>query len=51
MQGTFPRLSETPGSIRRPAPSIVGQHNAEVYGNLLGLDAEELAQLKAAGAI
>ena len=51
MQGTFPRLSETPSSIRRPAPSLVGQHNVEVYGELLGLGAEELANLKAAGAI
>ncbi len=51
MQGTFPHLSETPGSIRRPAPSIVGQHNAEVYGELLNLGAEDLARLKAAGAI
>ena len=51
MQGTFPRLSATPGSIRRPAPSIVGQHNAEVYGDLLGLGADDLAKLKAAGAI
>ena len=51
MQGTFPRLSETPGSIRRPAPSLVGQHNAEVYGDLLGLGADDLARLKAAGAI
>ncbi len=51
MQGTFPKLSETPGSIRRPAPSLVGQHNAEVYGELLGLGADDLARLKAAGAI
>ncbi len=51
MQGIFPRLSETPGSIRRPAPSIVGQHNAEVYGELLGLGGADLAKLKASGAI
>lgn len=51
MQGTFPKLSSTPSSVRRPAPSIVGQHNAEVYGALLGLDMAALEQLKSAGAI
>jgi crotonobetainyl-CoA:carnitine CoA-transferase CaiB-like acyl-CoA transferase len=30
---------------------VVGQHNAEVYGELLGLSAAELSDLKAAGAI
>lgn len=30
MQNTFPRLSETPGSIRRPAPLEVGQDTAEI---------------------
>jgi crotonobetainyl-CoA:carnitine CoA-transferase CaiB-like acyl-CoA transferase len=51
MQSAFPKLSATPSNIRRPAPSVVGQHNAEVYGELLGLDAAELSDLKAAGAI
>ncbi len=51
MQGTFPRLSGTPSSIRRAAPSKVGQHNAEVYAELLGLCADDLANLTAAGAI
>lgn len=51
MQNSFPKLSLTPGKVRRPAPSQVGQHNAEVYGELLGLDAAELERLAEAGAI
>jgi formyl-CoA transferase len=51
MQSAFPKLSATPSNVRRPAPSVVGQHNAEVYGELLGLGAAELSDLKAAGAI
>lgn len=51
MQGAFPKLSATPSGVRRPAPSVVGQHNAEVYGEYLGLDAGDLAELVKAGAI
>jgi crotonobetainyl-CoA:carnitine CoA-transferase CaiB-like acyl-CoA transferase len=51
MQNAVPKLSATPSGIRSPAPSIVGQHNAEILGGLLGLSDAELAQLKEAGAI
>jgi crotonobetainyl-CoA:carnitine CoA-transferase CaiB-like acyl-CoA transferase len=51
MQGAFPKLSVTPSGIRSPAPSVVGQHNAEVYGGLLGMADSEIAQLHAVGAI
>jgi len=51
MQGAFPKLSATPSGVHRAAPSTVGQHNAEIYGSLLGLNAAELDELVAAGAI
>lgn len=51
MQGAFPKLSATPSGVRSPAPSVVGQHNEEVYGQLLGMSGTEIAELKAAGAI
>src|SRR5882757_2407324 len=49
MQCVVPRFSETPGSVRRAGPSL-GQHNDEAYG-ALGLTAEEIARLRAAGTI
>lgn len=51
MQSSFPKFSATPGSVRRPAPSTVGQHNAEIYGELLNLSAEDLADMGARGVI
>ena len=51
MPNVFPKLSKTPGQVRRPAPDIVGQHNAEVFGDLLGLDAADLASLRNARVI
>ncbi len=51
MQNVFPKLSATPGSVRRAAPATVGQDNADVYGALLGLDAAALADLHARGVV
>jgi crotonobetainyl-CoA:carnitine CoA-transferase CaiB-like acyl-CoA transferase len=45
-----PRLSATPGAIRTPAPKL-GADNAEVYAALLGLGADELAELSAKGVV
>jgi crotonobetainyl-CoA:carnitine CoA-transferase CaiB-like acyl-CoA transferase len=51
MQNVFPKLSATPGAIRSIAPQSVGEHNAEVLGDLLGIDAAECARLAKAGVI
>lgn len=51
MQNVFPKLSRTPGSIRSIAPQTVGADNAQVYGDLLGLDDTDLDRLRAAGTI
>ncbi len=50
MQNVAPKLSETPGAIRRPSPAM-GQHNEEVLTERLGMDAAEITRLQTAGVI
>lgn len=45
-----PRFSATPGAVQRP-PAHAGQHTDEVLGEWLGADADEVAKLRAGGAV
>ncbi len=49
--GVIPVLSETPGGVRSAGPARPGQHNGEVYGDLLGLPADEIAELQSQGVL
>ena len=51
MHNVFPRMSKTQGEIRWTGVTELGAHNDEVYGDLLGLDAAVLNDLKARGII
>ncbi len=50
MQNIVPRLSETPGVIRRSGPEL-GEHNDDVYRKLLGFDDSRMKALKDSGII
>lgn len=50
MQAPAPRLSETPGDVRWTGPGL-GQHNEEIYGDLLGLSSQEQQALRKQGVI
>jgi crotonobetainyl-CoA:carnitine CoA-transferase CaiB-like acyl-CoA transferase len=49
--GIVPKLSRTPGAVRWSATWEEGSHNADVYGELLGLDDGELAALAEEGVL
>ena len=44
------RLSETPGSVRSPAP-LLGEHTEQVLRQRLALNVDEIARLRADGVI
>lgn len=50
MQNVVPRLTETPGDVRWTGPKL-GEHNEEVYGELLKLDDGERSGLSERGII
>ena len=49
--GIVPKFSETPGAVRWSGTWEEGSHNEEVYGGLVGLSGDEIAQLKEEGVL
>src|SRR5215204_2698065 len=50
MQNVVPRLSETPGEVRWTGPKL-GQHNDEVFKEVLGISEEDLDGLRERGIV
>jgi formyl-CoA transferase len=50
MQNVAPKLSDTPGAVRHVGPEL-GEHNEYVFGEVLGLNAEQQAEFKSKGII
>ena len=48
MPAIVPRMSSGLGRVKHLAPSL-GQHNDDIYGNLLGFSSEEVAALERRG--
>jgi len=49
-QAPYPRVDGRPPVAPSPAPRL-GQHNQEVWGDLVGVNGDELAELKVNGTI
>ena len=50
MHNVVPKLSDSPGRVRHVGPGL-GEHNEEIYRDLLGLADDELTSLRSAGVI
>jgi crotonobetainyl-CoA:carnitine CoA-transferase CaiB-like acyl-CoA transferase len=48
--GSVFKMSETPGDPTQPAP-FLGQHNVEVYSELLGYDQDKIGRLQSEGVL
>jgi crotonobetainyl-CoA:carnitine CoA-transferase CaiB-like acyl-CoA transferase len=45
LSGSVYKMSRTPGDRQMRVPAV-GEHNEEIYGELLGIGAEEMKKLK-----
>jgi CoA:oxalate CoA-transferase len=45
LTGSVYKMSKTPGDRKKRVPAV-GEHNEEIYGGLLGIDAQEMQRLK-----
>ena len=50
MQSTFPKLSSTPGKVRWTGPDL-GEHNDDVYKDMLGMDDKTIKDYQERGII
>jgi len=50
MQNTFPKFSDTPGNVRWTGPDH-GEHNEEIYKDLLGFTDSKIDEYKNKGII
>ena len=50
VQAPVPRFSSTSGTVGHLGPRL-GEHNAEVYGEVLGLTLDEIDDLRARGVL